>query len=198
MSGLYQRKSQSVGSLLDTDLTNPINADVLTYENELWKNKPVGGVSKVYGCWRLNSDRTADGAFNTYTPINDWVNYITPQGGISVTGTDTFVFPRTGRYKVEVTLRAFNNIDIDDIYSAVIDTGNTNQKYFGYALQVNGAGDNTTAININYGGIIDVTNTTTQQLNIVGYIYPPSTPVWLAGDFYQTTGTSVVTIFNVD
>ena len=175
--------------------------DVLTSQGTLgtpiWRAVPVS-LSKVYGCWRLSTNTPADGAFNTYTRISNWVNYITPQGGINVTGTNTFVFPRVGRYKVEVTLRASNNIDMDNIYSAVIDTGNVNQKYFGYAFQLNGAGDDTRVININYGGIIDVTNITTQQLNIVGYIYPPSAQQWLRSDFYQSTGTSVVTIFNVD
>ncbi len=43
MSGLYQRRSQSLGGLLDTDLTTLANDEVLTYENESWKNKPAGG-----------------------------------------------------------------------------------------------------------------------------------------------------------
>lgn len=43
-----------------------------------------------------------------------------------------------------------------------------------------------------------MTNLTTQQLNIVGYIFPASAQQWLATDFYQSTGTSIVTIFNVD
>jgi len=175
--------------------------DVLTSQGTLgtpiWRAVPIS-LSKVYGCWRLTNNRSADGAYNLYNAIDNWVDYIVPQGGISVTGTDTFEFPRLGRYKVEVTLRASNNIDMDNIYSAVIDTGNANQKYFGYAFQLNGAGDDTRVININYGGIIDVTNLVTQRLNIVGYIFPPSAQQWLSSDFYQSRGASVVTIFNVD
>ena len=87
--------------------------------------------------------------------------------------------------------------------SAVIDAGNNNQKYYGSAFQVNGAGDDTRYMNITYGGIIDVIDLAIQRLNIVGYIYPPSPSVppaqsWLSGDFYQAIGASVVTIFNVD
>ena len=180
--------------------------DVLTSQGTLgtpiWRAIPIS-LSKVYGSWRLNNNRTADAAFNLYNPIDNWVNYIAPQGGIIVTGTNTFVFPRLGRYKVEVTLRAFNNIDIDNIYSAVIDAGNNNQKYYGSAYQVNGAGDDTRYMNITYGGIIDVIDLAIQRLNIVGYMFPPSPSVppvqsWLSGDFYQAIGASVVTIFNVD
>ncbi len=49
MSGLYQRTSQSLGGLLDVDLVNSTNDEVLTYEDELWKNKPAGGGGAVYG-----------------------------------------------------------------------------------------------------------------------------------------------------
>ena len=43
MSGLYTRKNQSLGSLLDVQLDNSVNNEVLTYENELWKNKASSG-----------------------------------------------------------------------------------------------------------------------------------------------------------
>ena len=70
MSGLYQRTSQSVGSLLDTDLTNPVNDDVLTYENELWKNKPVASSNTpVYASSYLsntNIDQTTSSTSTFY------------------------------------------------------------------------------------------------------------------------------------
>jgi len=159
----------------------------------------VSDATKVYGCWVLNSNKTADTAWNTNTVIDNWVANITAQG-ISVDDSEgTFVFSRTGLYKVEVTLRGYSTVDIEDVYSSVINKGTTD-KYFSYAFKNLGTGDDTRTFTLHYGGIIDVTNVSTQKLNIIGFCRSSTSTTstqWAATDFYGGKGC-VITIFNVD
>ena len=53
MSGLYQRRSQSLGVLLDVEVDNSTNDEVLTYENEIQKNKPAGGGQPIFGSFDI-------------------------------------------------------------------------------------------------------------------------------------------------
>lgn len=99
MSGLYQRTSQSVGSLLDTDLTNLVNTDVLTYENELWKNKPVAGSnSKVF--MRLDANFKIGNI--TEEIVDSWIlpATISEPAGLYQSSTDIFRAPRNGHYSI--------------------------------------------------------------------------------------------------
>ena len=94
MSGLYQRTSQSVWSLLDMDLTNPVNDDVLTYENELWKNKPVTGSTNIYAGAEISKTISVTTEF----VLNTWSSQVAD--GITVGTTNVFTTPTTGWYSL--------------------------------------------------------------------------------------------------
>ena len=82
MSGLYQRRSQSLGGLLDVDLVNSTNDEVLTYENELWKNKPAGGaIQPIFGSFDISGSN-----FNLTTNQYTTITALKEQEGVSANG----------------------------------------------------------------------------------------------------------------
>lgn len=114
MSGLYQRTSQSVGSLLDTDLTNPVNDDVLTYEDELWKNKPVAGSNTpIYAGASISKTIGVTTEFD----LNTWSSQVAD--GINVGTTNVFTTPTAGWYSLGFSLEC-QGTSSNTFYKAIL------------------------------------------------------------------------------
>ncbi len=104
MSGLYQRTSQSVGSLLDTDLTILANDEVLTYENESWKNKPAGGLSKEYAQFYLPSSQSiTSGTFRDI--INTQLDFRSSVNITHDSATGVLTLGRAGIYMITYNIQ---------------------------------------------------------------------------------------------
>jgi hypothetical protein len=171
------------------------DGDVLSVSggNLVFSPAPPVSLAKVYGSFRLGSNQTANG----YAPgsvINGWTPFANGVG-LTLVGTSDIEVLRPGFYHVSVVIGGQNNIDIDAMYTKL--TTNNNATLIGAGDQHLGAGDDTRALTQSYSGVFQITNIATQRLRVVGYLNPPSNPLWLAGNLLGTFAT-LISIHNVD
>ena len=100
MTNSYSTKgTPSLEQLTNTSIENPVNDEVLTYENGLWKNSTASSPTSTFAGCRISQPITSTAETN----ITDWTSQV--HTGITfVDGFRAFTTPTAGWYSLSFSL----------------------------------------------------------------------------------------------